>query len=63
MPMTPERVWERFLQEFPHMEKQVVKWFRRHTDSADSSIRIVLRNGNSMIFSINKDGTWILKRK
>ena len=63
MAMAPERVWEKFLQEFPDMEKQVTRWFRRHTDSADASIRIMLRNGRSLIFSVNKDGTWILKRR
>ena len=60
--MTPERVYERFLKEFPDMEKQVSKYFHRHTDTADSSIRIVLRNKRTLIFSVNKDGTWILKR-
>lgn len=60
--MTPEKVYERFLQEFPDMKNQVVKFFKRHTDSAAYSIRIMLKNGRSLIFSINKDGTWILKR-
>lgn len=61
--MTPEKVYERFLKEFPYMESQVKRWFKRHTDSAAYSIRIVLKNGNSLIFSINKDDTWILKRR
>lgn len=61
--MTPERVYERFSKEFPDLIPQVNRWFSRHTDSADASIRVMLRNGNSLIFSVNKDGTWILKRK
>lgn len=61
--MTPEKVYERFCKEFPEMPPQVSRWFRRHTDSADASIRIMLRNGRSLIFSVNKDGTWILKRR
>lgn len=61
--MTPQQVYARFLQEFPDMEKQVSRWFKRHTDSAKYSIRIMLKNGKSLIFSINEDGTWILKRK
>lgn len=61
--MTPERVYERFAKEFPDLIPQVKRWFSRHTDSADASIRVMLRNGNSLIFSVNKDGTWILKRK
>lgn len=44
------------------MKSQVKKFFSRHTDTADSSIRIMLKNGRSLIFSINKDGSWILKR-
>lgn len=60
--MTPEKVYEKFCQEFPYMKSQVVKFFRRHTDSAAYSIRIILRNKQSLIFSINKDGTWLLKR-
>lgn len=61
--MSPERVWDKFREEFPDTVPQVTRWFRRHTDSADASIRIMLRNGRSLIFSVNKDGTWILKRK
>lgn len=61
--MTPEKVYERFCKEFPDMVPQVTRWFRRHTDSAAYSIRLMLRNGRSLIFSINKDDTWILKRK
>lgn len=61
--MTPEKVYERFCKEFPDMVPQVTRWFRRHTDSAAYSIRLMLRNGRSLIFSINKDGTWVLKRK
>lgn len=61
--MTPERVHERFVEEFPDLQPQVVKWFSRRTKTADASIRVILRNGRSLIFSINKDGTWILKRK
>lgn len=60
--MTPEKVYERFLQEFPDMANQVNRFFVRHTDTAAYSIRIMLKNGRSLIFSINKDGTWILKR-
>lgn len=63
MALTKERVYEKFCQEFPDAVPQVVKWFGRHTDSAESSIRLMLRNGRSLIFSINRDGTWILKRK
>lgn len=61
--MTPEKVYEKFASEFPDLVPQVTRWFRRHTDSADYSIRVMLRNGRSLIFSINKDGTWVLKRK
>lgn len=60
--MTAEKVYERFLLEFPEMKSQVTKFFSRHTDTADSSIRIMLKNGRSLIFSINKDGSWVLKR-
>jgi len=60
--VTPEKVYERFLQEFPDMANQVSRFFSRHTDTAAYSIRIMLKNGRSLIFSINKDGTWILKR-
>lgn len=63
MAMTPERVYERFSKEFPDLVPQVTRWFRRHTDSADASIRLMLRNGRSLIFSINKDDTWVLKRR
>jgi len=61
--MTPERVYERFVQEFPDLVPQVTRWFRRHSDTTDYSIRLMLRNGKSLIFGLNKDGTWILKRK
>ncbi|MBO5629435.1 MAG: hypothetical protein J5965_10220 [Aeriscardovia sp.] len=61
--MSPEKVYERFLKEFPDMESQVVKWYTRRTTTALASIRILLRNHRTLIFSINKDGTWILKRK
>ena len=61
--MTPEKVYEKFAEEFPDLVPQVTRWFRRHTDSAAYSIRLMLRNGRSLIFSINKDDTWILKRK
>lgn len=60
--MTAEKVYEKFLQEFPDMKGQVTKFFSRHTDTADSSIRIMLKNGRSLIFSVNKDGSWLLKR-
>ena len=61
--MAPEKVYERFLKEFPDMESQVVRWYSRRTNTADASIRILLRNHRTLIFSINKDGTWILKRR
>lgn len=61
--MAPEKVYERFLKEFPDMESQVVRWYSRRTTTADASIRILLRNHRTLIFSINKDGTWILKRR
>lgn len=63
MAMTPERVYERFLQDFPGMESQVLKWYTRRTDTADASIRILLRNHRTLIYSINKDGSTTLKRK
>lgn len=58
--MTPERVYERFCQEFPGMVPKVVKWFHRNDSAADYSIRIMLKNHRSLIFNINKDGTWEL---
>lgn len=58
--MTPERVYERFIQEFPHFESQISRWFRRHSDSGGSSIRIMLKNGRSLIFDIAPDGSWTL---
>ena len=61
--MTPEKVYERFWKEFPHMGTQVVRYFRRNTSSAKYSIRIMLKNGRSLIFSIKDDDTWILKTK
>lgn len=61
--MSPEKVYERFLKEFPDMESQVVKWYTRRTTTALASIRILLRNHRTLIFSVNHDGTWILKRK
>lgn len=61
--MTPEKVYERFCEEFPGLVPQVTRWFKRHTDSAEASIRLMLRNNRSLIFSINKDGTWVLKRR
>lgn len=61
--MTKEKVYERFCQEFPAFVPQVAKWFGRHTDSALASIRLILKNGNTLIFSINKDGTYVLKNK
>lgn len=59
--MSPESVWDRFQKEFPDMVPQVTRWFRRHTDTAAASIRIMLRNHRTLIFSINRDGTWILR--
>ena len=60
--MTPERVWDKFCEEFPGVVPKVTKWFRRHTDSGESSIRVMLDTGKSLIFTINHDGTWVLKR-
>jgi len=60
--MAPERVWDRFCAEFPDMVNQVVKWTSRRTNDAAGSIRILLRNHRTLIFSVNKDNTWILKR-
>ena len=63
--MTPERVYERFLKEFPQMESQVDKFYKRtprhrSPDAADS-IRIVLRNHRVLIFKVYKNGTWRLE--
>lgn len=60
--MTPEKVYERFLQEFPDMRNQVTKFTSRRDDAATGSIRLLLRNRRVLTFTINKDGTWILKR-
>ena len=61
--MTPESVYARFRQEFPDVVPQIVKWRSRRTDTAAGSIVLMLRNHRTLIFSVNKDGTWILKRK
>lgn len=58
--MTPERVYERFCKEFPNLVPQVKRWFRRHPDKSDYSIRVVLNNNRSLIFELNKDDTWSL---
>lgn len=60
--MTPERVYERFLKEFPDMASQVTRWSSRRTNDSSSSIRILLRNHRTLIFDVYKDGTWSLKR-
>ncbi len=61
--MTPESVYARFCQEFPNVVPQVVKWRSRRDDDSSGSIVVLLRNHRTLIFSVNKDGTWILKRK
>lgn len=61
--MTPESVYARFCKEFPDVVPQIIQWrSRRDADSA-GSIVLMLRNHRTLIFSVNKDGTWILKRK
>lgn len=60
--MTPQRVYERFVQEFPHLDNQIKRWFHRRSDDNGDSIRVMLKNGNSLIFTVYGDGTWILKR-
>lgn len=60
--MTPESVYARFCQEFPDVVPQIVKWRSRDADAA-GSIVVLLRNHRTLIFSLNKDDTWILKRK
>lgn len=61
--MTPESVYARFCQEFPNVVPQIVKWRSRRDDDSAGSIVVLLRNHRTLIFSVNKDGTWILKRK
>ena len=58
--MTPEKVYERFCKEFPGVVPMVVKYFSRHPDDTDYSIRVLLNNDRSMIFGLNKDGSFIL---
>lgn len=61
--MTPEKIYEMFLTEFPNMKSQIVKWYGRNrkTDLFEKgSIRIVLKTGRTLIFGINRDGSWSL---
>lgn len=60
--MTPEKVYERFLKEFPDMANRVVKFNSRRDADAAGSIILLLRNHRTLTFSVRKDGTWILKR-
>lgn len=57
--MAPYRVWEKFIEVFPGMKSQVAKFYGH----GDNTIKIYLKNHNSLIFSVNpNDGTWDLKR-
>lgn len=60
--MTPEKVYERFGQEFPYMKDQVTKFVSRRTKDGVGSIRLLLRNHKILTFTINKDGTYSLTR-
>lgn len=60
--MTPESIYERFLKEFPSMGNQVVKFTSRRTNDSSSSIRLMLRNHRTLIFTVRTDGTWTLQR-
>ena len=60
--MSPEKVYERFLKEFPDMANQVVKFTSRRDANAAGSVRILLRNHRTLIFTVNKDDTWHLQR-
>lgn len=59
--MTPEQVYARFCKEFPGVVPMVVKFFSRHPDDTDYAIRVVLNNNRSMIFGLNKDGSYKLE--
>ena len=61
--MTPEKIYELFCKEFPNVVPQVTKWFgrKRTNDKYEKgSIRLVLKDGKTLIFGINGDGTWSL---
>ena len=60
--MTPESVYARFLKEFPDMKAQVTRFTSRRDNEAAGSIRILLRNHKTLIFSVMKDGKWKLIR-
>lgn len=61
--MTPEMVYQKFCEVFPEMKGQIVKFIRRHPDDGyDYSIKVFLRNKNTLIFNLKKDGTWHLRR-
>lgn len=65
--MTPEKVWDRFIAEFPHMANQVDRWYRRkpnhRSHEGADSIRIILKNKRVLIFKVFKNGTWALERE
>ena len=56
--MTMEKVYERFLQEFPHMKNQVLKYYdnSRHKPN---SIKIWLKNHNRLIFTVEESGFYL----
>jgi len=56
--MTPARVWEKFIQLYPGMKSQVAKFYGH----GDDTIKIYLKNHNSLIFTAHSDGTWKLKK-
>lgn len=63
--MTPEKIYELFGKTFPNIIPQVTKWFgrkRKDDQFEKGSIRIVLKNGKTLIFGVNSDDSWTLTR-
>lgn len=57
--MVPESIYKRFVEEFPHMEGQVLKYYIYRKEP--NTIKIWLKNHNKLFFSILDDGTWHLR--
>lgn len=65
--MTPEKIYEKFLDIFPGMESQVLKYYQMRPSKAKDmnfpkdSIRILTKAKRSLIFGVRDDGSWLMQ--